>query len=88
MSTVHELKIEKRFFDDILIGVKRFELRRNDRNFCVGDTVILKEFLKGGFTGRLLKVHIIYLLKYADFFVPIGLEPGSCIWGFDLVSEN
>lgn len=87
VGTVHELKIEKRFFDDILSGLKRFELRRNDRNFCVGDTVILKEVLKGEFTGRLLKVHIVYLLKYADFFVPIGLEPGYCIWGFELVAD-
>ncbi len=85
---VHELKIESVFFDDILSGLKRFELRRNDRFFAVGDTVSLKEFFKGKYTGAVLDVRITYILKYADFFVPIGLEPGYCIWGFDLVSEN
>ncbi len=85
---VHELKIDKRFFDDILRGLKRFELRRNDRFFAVGDTVSLKEFFKGKYTGAVLDVRITYILKYSDAFAPIGLEPGYCIWAFEMVIED
>ena len=36
---IHELKIEKRFLDD----KKRFEVRKDDRNYVVGDLVHLND---------------------------------------------
>lgn len=39
---VHSLKIEKQYYDDILHNEKRFEIRRNDRGFKVGDILELK----------------------------------------------
>ena len=38
----HNLKIEKPFADAIVEGRKTFELRRNDRGFNAGDTVVFQ----------------------------------------------
>lgn len=44
MPKVHNLKIETQFFKDVNSGLRQFEVRKNDRNFEVGDTLILEEF--------------------------------------------
>lgn len=52
MST-HELKTHPEYFRKVWNGKKTAELRFDDRDFMIGDTVILKEFRKiKGFTGR------------------------------------
>jgi len=35
----HTLKIQKQYFDQVLKGNKRFELRKNDRNYKPGDLI-------------------------------------------------
>lgn len=44
MSALHELKTWPDFFDAIKRGDKSFEVRRNDRNFEVDDTLLLLKF--------------------------------------------
>jgi len=51
MSNIHELKILPEYFIAINEGDKKFEIRKNDRNFQVGDFLLLKEFQDGNFTG-------------------------------------
>ncbi|EKE9396612.1 DUF3850 domain-containing protein, partial [Listeria monocytogenes] len=51
MSKTHELKILSEYFWDIAEGRKTFEIRKNDRNFQVGDYLILKEFKEEKHTG-------------------------------------
>lgn len=34
---VHELKIAPEYFKDVRTGLKKFEIRKNDRDFKVGD---------------------------------------------------
>lgn len=49
----HDLKIESSYFNDILAGVKTWELRKNDRDFHFGDTLRLREIDDDGdYTGR------------------------------------
>lgn len=49
---VHHLKTWPEFFDDVVSGRKTFEIRKNDRDFKVGDEVILEEFDEvHGYTG-------------------------------------
>ena len=36
---MHTLKIQEPFFYDVLTGVKKAELRKNDRDFRVGDLI-------------------------------------------------
>ena len=49
---IHELKLAKMYYADVASGKKRFELRKNDRGFKVGDGLRLKEYTNGEETGR------------------------------------
>lgn len=42
---VHELKAWPQFFERLVDGSKPFEIRRNDRNYQVGDKLRLQEFV-------------------------------------------
>ncbi len=44
MRKIHELKTWPRFFQASKIGLKNFEYRLNDRDFNVGDELVLKEW--------------------------------------------
>ncbi len=76
----HELKIWPQYYDRVEDGSKTFEVRKNDRSFQVGDTVLLREwnpfFKEGtiapeivGYTGRVLgpfKIGYVHPLRYED----------------------
>lgn len=49
--TTHELKLDIRYFDDVKSGKKNFEIRKNDRDFKVGDTLILEAFRNGHYVA-------------------------------------
>ncbi|KAE8756740.1 DUF3850 domain-containing protein [Paraburkholderia madseniana] len=53
-KTTHVLKSWPRFFDAIRLGTRTHELRRNDRDFQVGDLLELREyeFSMSRYTGR------------------------------------
>lgn len=38
---VHEIKLNTEFFDDVLSGVKTFEIRKNDRGYQIGDLLAM-----------------------------------------------
>lgn len=59
----HSLKCEKNYFDRILDGSKRFELRRNDRDFQKGDILILRETIDNAETGRKIRCTVTYVLS-------------------------
>ena len=60
---MHELKIRPDFFTPVWNGTKGFEVRRNDRDYRVGDWLDLKEWTEGGgYTGRHVKVRVDYKL--------------------------
>lgn len=40
----HELKIYPQYFKEIIAGNKHWELRLNDRDFRIGDTLFLREY--------------------------------------------
>jgi hypothetical protein len=65
---IHELKSWPEFFNAILEGRKRHELRRNDRDFCVGDVLRLREFHNSQqtYTGRETRVRITYITSVAN----------------------
>ncbi len=43
----HELKLDIKYFDDVKSGKKNFEIRKNDRDFQVGDVLELKAYENG-----------------------------------------
>lgn len=75
----HRLKTLQPFFDDVKNGSKTFELRRNDRNFKIGDTLILEEYDGTTFTGETIRKSISYVLKDCKQY---GLCDEFCIIGF------
>ena len=75
---IHDIKIAASYYDDVTSGRKRFELRKNDRGYKVGDGLRMLEFEDGKHTGRTIDADIIYMLE--DY---TGLEEGYCILGID-----
>lgn len=75
----HKLKILPKYFVQILIGTKTFELRR-DRGFEVGDILILKEWddEEEVFTGREIKKIVTYISRNVPHY---GLMNGYVILG-------
>jgi hypothetical protein len=72
----HHLKTWPPYFEAVVIGLKKFEIRRRDRSFEPGDLIFLKEYdpnTAAGYTGRAGFVRIGYILK--DFE---GLRPEYC----------
>ena len=80
----HVLKIYPKYFDDILEGNKNFEIRKNDRDFRVGDYIILREWDNIHYSGRQIRAKITYMLD--DKF--IGLADGYVAMGIKVIDYN
>lgn len=78
----HNLKIWQQRFDAVRNGTKTFDIRKDDRGFNVGDTVVLEEFRHGvgEYTGRKLSRVIRYIAR-GDDAESCGLKPGYCVLG-------
>lgn len=60
----HELKVWGDFFEPLWSGDKRFELRKDDRGYKVGDTLMLREWSKqNGYSGRWIRTEVTYILN-------------------------
>lgn len=79
----HELKLTQPYFNAVHNGKKSFELRKNDRDFKTSDTLLLREWVNGEYTGKVIVRTITYILK--DY---IGIEDGYCILGLDWSVQN
>lgn len=80
----HDLKCWPEFFDAIASGIKTFDLRNNDRNFQVGDSLLLHEYdpTQSKYTGRFLERRISYILGHrpdAGCAATYGLRDGYVI---------
>lgn len=75
----HDLKVWPVFFEAICRGEKNFEARKDDRDFQIGDTLLLKEWepVNGDYTGRTTRRTISFILPGGKF----GVEQGYCIIG-------
>jgi len=74
---IHELKTCNEYFEEVFMGHKTFEIRKNDRDFKKGDTLILKEWdnFRETFTGRELARTVTYVFEGGSF----GLEKGFVV---------
>ena len=77
---IHTLKIQPKYFSAVLHGTKNFELRKDDRDYQVGDLITLREYENGQYTGKAIKnLPIKYILRDCPEY---GLKEGYCIFGF------
>ncbi|MBS5385389.1 MAG: DUF3850 domain-containing protein [Eubacterium sp.] len=85
---IHELKIKPQYYEDVKIGLKPFEIRKNDRDFKFGDILILNEYSlddsgAGTYSGRALTVRVTYLLNDQEY-----CKEGYVILGIITVGER
>lgn len=80
----HKLKIWPEFFSAIKLGVKSFEIRKNDRDFKTGDTLQLMEWepIKKHFTDREMICEIKYIMHDGN----MGLKKGYCVMAIKICS--
>lgn len=90
MTTRHQLKTLSRYWDAVLAGQKTFEIRRNDRNFHVGDILELirgdigagNVFVPDPLTVRGNVVDIEVRVTYVLTEATDGVMPGYVVLGF------
>lgn len=65
----HVLKIRPEYFKEVLKGNKRAEVRKMDREYSVGDKLILQEFDSNTatYTGREIAANITHILTDTEF---------------------
>ena len=90
----HELKTWPEFFASLLSGEKTFELRKNDRDFRIGDQLHLREWSPETktYSGREIIKGVRYMLSHRDgagCAADFGLAPGYVILALsELPSEG
>ncbi|WP_404997450.1 DUF3850 domain-containing protein [Enterococcus faecalis] len=78
----HKLKIDIKYFKAILSGKKNFEIRNNDRDFKVGDTVVLQEITNDRiYTGREVTGIITYITDFEQ-------KDGFVVFSFELLKNQ
>lgn len=83
-ETAHHLKTWPSYFAAVADGRKTFEARKADRDYRVGNTLVLKEWdpKTNQYSGREVRRTITYILTGPGF----GVEAGHCILA--LASDN
>jgi hypothetical protein len=87
---VHHLKIWPMYFEAVLDGRKPFELRKDDREFKVGEFLCLWEFELGDqgdgeYSDRAILAAVPYILEGAPGF---GLSDGFVIMTIKVVANR
>lgn len=75
----HRLKTLPEYFEAVAAGRKTFEVRRDDRRFAEGDTLLLEEWDGSKYTGRTVRVSVSYVLRHSVY-----CRGGYCIMGIRL----
>ena len=76
---IHNLKILKKYADAVNGNAKHFEVRKNDRNFQIGDVVtftVIDDVQSNPLNYKAF--FISYVLTHEDF--PDGIAEGYCVF--------
>lgn len=80
---VHELRTWPPFFEEVILRDKKFEVRKNDRDFQIGDVLVLREWQPdqtgdgGRYTGRIAAARVTSILSGPI----LGIAEGWCVMG-------
>lgn len=96
----HDLKCSTEYFDAVASAAKNFEVRRDDRGFQRGDTLVLRRYGMCATIGKMrylngdysvyqtdadtIKADITYVLTGGQF----GIEPGYVVLGIAARQEG
>lgn len=71
-ATIHELKTWPTYFEATIENRKHFELRKNDRDYKVGDILHLREYNieHHQYTGREFWLRVTYILDHGQWLKP------------------
>lgn len=78
---IHELKTWPEYFKSVIERQKKFEVRKMDRPFKLGDTLVLQEYdpKKQQYTGQEVEFIVGCILRGPVF----GIEDGYCVMSLD-----
>jgi len=80
----HKLKIKSEHFSDVINKTKTAEIRYNDRNYQVGDILILNEIDENGvFTGNNCVVIVTHVLDDNQY-----LQTGYVMLSFHMLNSD
>ena len=84
----HQLKCFAEYLDRIQSGQKTFEIRKNDRDFQVGDELVLVEFknktredILYPSCGREIRVRVVYMTNFEQ-------KPGYVVMGIEIEKDE
>ncbi len=78
---IHVLKILPEYYEPVSEGIKKFEIRKNDRDFKVRDYIVLREWDGKRYTGKYYTGRISYILDDPDY-----VKDGYVVFSFYKVS--
>ena len=86
MTTIHKLKTWTPIWEHVNEGRKTFEVRKNDRGYCIGDILQLDEWdpITESYTGRKCFRQVNYILSGGTF----GVSVGYCVMGLVLLEDE
>ncbi len=71
---IHVLKTWDPYFEALWDRTKTFEIRKDDRGYAIGDTLVLRETVMetGEYTGRVINAEVCFILR-DERFVASGM---------------
>jgi len=67
MKKTHKLKISEKYFNEVGLGIKNFEVRKDDRDYEVGDILELRLWKNGEYGDFVLIRKISYILRDPEY---------------------
>lgn len=86
--TEHKLKTWPDAFYAMWEGCERFELRKDDRGFTVGDVLLLQEWdasMRHKYTGAWIRAKVTFILRAGVF---PGLEEGHVVMSLAFIGKG
>lgn len=80
---IHIIKTLPEYYKASADGIKKFELRKNDRDYRPGDILVLKEWETAtGYSGRGSRAEITYIITESEY-----LAPGYAALGIEIIED-
>jgi len=83
---MHRLKILPEYYEAVVKGKKKFEVRENDRGYQVGDHLALSEWdpKTKNYTGKEIWVFVTYMMEGGQY----GLDEKYVIMSIEILDKK